>query len=48
MRERDPYLLAVACGVAVGFLSGSWIAGGVAFWGFLWGLEHVLQQPRPA
>jgi hypothetical protein len=48
MRDRDPYLLAVACGAAVGFVIGSWIVGGAAFWGLLWGLERIRRQPRTA
>ena len=48
MRNPDPYLLAVACGVAVGYLGGSLIAGAIAFWVFLWGFEALLRRPQPA
>jgi hypothetical protein len=48
VRFRNPYLLAVAGVVALGYLAGGWVAGAVAFWAFLWGFEELLGRPQPA
>ena len=40
--------MAVVGGVTVGYVSGSLIVAGVAFWGFLWVLEAGLRRTRTA